>query len=177
MIFIEKGQEPLSVRQATKRGMSYVASELAQAGARKGDEELLRVIPQADLPERLATIVTNLGFDSYADYAADWEAQNVINGENNLFNYALAAYRAATARLAQYRLADGRAEIVQDGEVTQTAIDPLPAQIEQPVYDPDTGEETGTEMIDNPAIVADDAERAAAQAVIDATPADVLAFE
>ena len=42
-VFIQKGDTPLSVRQATKRGMSYVASDLALAGARRGDEELLRV--------------------------------------------------------------------------------------------------------------------------------------
>ena len=49
-VFIQKGDTPLSVRQATKRGMSYVASDLALAGARRGEEELLRVIPHENLP-------------------------------------------------------------------------------------------------------------------------------
>jgi hypothetical protein len=58
----------------------------------------------------------------------------------------------------------------------QVAIDPLPAEIEQTVYDETTGEQTGTIMVPNPAVVRDDAERAAAQAVIDGTPTEVIAF-
>jgi len=110
------------------------------------------------------------------------------------FNQQLAAYRAATARLAKYRLADGRPELTEmqptgeqvfneeTGEmeavmaevIVQTAIDPLEATVEQTNYD-DEGNAT-TETVDNPLIVADDAERAAAQAVVDATPQDVKDF-
>lgn len=192
MIFISKGDEPLTVRQATKRGVSYVAQELAQAGARKGDEELLRVIPHADLPQRLQDIVAALGHASYGDYAAAWEADNAINGVNNIFNHQLAGYRKALARLARYRLADGRPEVteeiatgaidpntgapISETVIVQPAIDPLPAQVEQPVHDPDTGEQTGTEMVPNPAIVQDDADRATAQAVIDGLPQAVREF-
>lgn len=197
-VFIQKGDAPLSVRQATKRGMSHVAAELAQAGARTGDEELLRVIPHADLTPRLAAVVQALGHVSYEAYALGWEADNLVNGAHNLFNHQLAAYRAAQARLARYRLADGRPELTDEqqavdeqgqpvfdettGEpvmetvVVQAAIDPLPAEIEQPVYDEATGEQTGTEMVPNPEIVRDDAERAAAQAVIDGTPQEVKDF-
>ena len=192
MIFISKGDEPLTVRQATKRGVAYVAQELAQAGARKGDEELLQVIPHADLPQRLQDIVAALGHASYGDYAAAWEADNVINGVNNIFNHQLAAYRNALARLARYRLAEGHSEVTEETTtgaldpdtgapatetvIVQPAIDPLPAQIEQPVLDPDTGEQTGTEMVANPAVVQDDADRAAAQAVVDSTPQEVKNF-
>ena len=197
-VFIQKGDAPLSVRQATKRGMAYVAAELAQAGARTGDEELLRVIPHADLPPRLAAVVQALGHVSYEAFALGWEADNLINGANNLFNHQLADYRAAQARLARYRLADGRPEVTDEqqaideqgqpvfdeatGEpvmetvVVQAAIDPLPAEVEQPIYDEVTGEQTGTEMVPNPEIVRDDAERAAAQAVVDDTPAEVIEF-
>ena len=119
---------------------------------------------------------------SYADYAAAWEADNAINGFNNLFNHRLVAYRAAVARLARYRLADGQNEITAtdaDDNVTviQPAIAPLPATVDVPIVDPETGEPTGVETVPNPLIVQDDAERAQAQAVIDATPADVLAFD
>lgn len=197
-VFIQKGDAPLSARQATKRGMAYVAAELAQAGARTGDEELLRVIPHANLPPRLAAIVYALGHVSYEAYALGWEADNLINGNNNLFNHQLAAYLDVQARLSAYRLADGRPEITEerqaideqgqpmfDGEtgepvmetvVVQAAIDPLPAEIEQPVYDEATGEQTGTTMVPNPEIVRDEAERAAAQAVIDGTPQEVADF-
>jgi hypothetical protein len=197
-VFIQKGDAPLSVRQASKRGMAYVAAELAQAGGRKGDEELLRVIPHADLPPRLQAIVQALGHVSYEAFALGWEADNLVNGENNLFNHQLRDYRAAQARLARYRLADGRPEVTEEqqaldeqgqpvfneenGEpvmeivVVQAAIEPLPAEVEQPVYDEETGEQTGTAMVENPAVAQDDAVRAEAQVVIDSSPADVRAF-
>ena len=197
-VFIKKGDAPLSVRQATKRGMAYVAAELAQAGGRKGDEELLRVIPHADLPSRLQSVVRALGHVSYQAFALGWEADNLVNGEHNLFNHQLVAYRAEQTRLARYRLAEGRPEVTEEqqaideqgqpvfneetGEsvmeivVVQAVIEPLPAEVEQPVYHEETGAQTGTEMIPNPAIVQDDAERADAQAVIDSTPAEVRVF-
>jgi hypothetical protein len=197
-VFIQKGDAPLSVRQATKRGMSYVASDLALAGARRGDEELLRVIPHDNLPARLLDVVQALGHVSYEAFALGWEADNFVNGEHNLFNHQLVACRAAQARLVRYRLADGRAEVTEEqqaldeqgqpvfdeetGEpvmeavVMQAAVEPHPAEIEQPVYDAATGEQTGTEMVLNPAVVQDDAERTAAQALIGSTPAEVAAF-
>jgi len=124
------------------------------------------------------------------DIPADLQAA----ADEKQFNQQLAAYRAATARLAKYRLADGRPELTEmqptgeqvfneeTGEmeavmaeiIVQSAIDPLEATVEQTTYD-DEGNAT-TETVDNPLIVADDAERAAAQAVVDATPDDVKAF-
>lgn len=198
-IFIQKGDEPLTLRQSTKRGMAVVAHELAMAGARKGDEELLRVLPTADLTPRLAAVIAALGHPSYQAYALQWEADNLTNTANNLFNFALVEYRAAQARLVQYRLADGRPEITEEQQeidefgmpvydpatgdpvmvtvVVQSAIDPLPPTVERPVYDEVTGEQTGVETVDHPDVVRDDAERAAAQAVIDAAPADVAAWD
>ncbi len=197
-VFIKKGDASLSVRQATKRGMAYVAAELAQAGARTGDEELLRVIPQENLPARLLDVVKALGHVSYEAFALGWEADNIVNGANNLFNHQLADYRAAQARLARYRLADGRPELTEERQVmdeqgnplfheatgeplmetvvVQAAIDPIPMEIDQPVYDEATGEQTGRIMMSNPDTERDDEERAAAQTVIDQTPAEVIQF-
>ena len=197
-VFIEKGDAPLSVRQATKRGMDYVAAEFSLAGARKGDDELLRVIPHENLPARLLNVVQKLGHVSYEAFALVWETDNLINGANNLFNHQLATYREAQARLERYRLADGRPEVtneqqaigeqgqpmfdeatgepVMDTVVVQAAIDPLPAEVERPIYDEVTGEQTGTEMVSNPEIVQDEAERAEARAVVDETPAEVIEF-
>ena len=104
------------------------------------------------------------------------------------FNQQLADYRVATARLAQYVVADGRAEVREmqpTGEqvfneetmemedvmmevVTVTAIEPVEATVEQTTYDIDGNATTST--IENPLITQDNAERAAAQAVVDATP-------
>lgn len=197
-VFIKKGDAPLSVRQATKRGMAYVAAELAQAGARTGDEELLRVIPQENLPARLLDVVKALAHVSYEAFALGWEADNRVNDANNLFNHQLAAYRAAQARLARYRLADGRPEVTGERQVIdekgnplfdkatgeplmetvvmQGAIDPIPMEIDQPIYDEAIGEQTGSITVSNPDTERDDEERAVAQTVIDQSPAEVIQF-
>ena len=115
------------------------------------------------------------------------------------FNQQLVAYTSAVERLAQYVLADGRAEVTEmqdssvqltdsdgtpqydsDGSpiyeqievVTVTAIEPLPATVTETQFDSD-GEATVVE-VPNPLITKDNEERAAAQAVIDATPQAVI---
>ena len=106
-----------------------------------------------------------------------------------LFNDQLEKYAAAVKRLSQYVLADGRDEVTESQEVAgnalyneetgefepqmmdvvvQTAINPLPATVEQTTYD-DEGNATVTD-IENPLIAQDNLERTDAQAVVDATP-------
>ena len=114
----------------------------------------------------------------------------------------LADYTVAVQRLAQYRLADGRAEVrtevvvdreivlddngdfVLDDEynqtyrdvtqevVTLTGIEALPANVTVSSMDED-GNHVESEVA-NPAIVKDDTERAEAQAIVDATPSAVV---
>ena len=101
-------------------------------------------------------------------------------------------YNEAVSRLAQHVLADGRAEVIESqatGEqvydedtmemvdvmadvVTVTAIEPVEATAEVTTYD-DTGENPVTETIENPVITKDNAERTAAQLVIDNTPEEI----
>ena len=112
------------------------------------------------------------------------------------FNQQLADYRVATARLAQYVVADGRVEVREmqpTGEqvwneetmemedvmmevVTVTAIEPVEATVERIVYADDitVDAEPTIETIENPLITKDNEERAAAQAVVDATPQAVV---
>ena len=108
-----------------------------------------------------------------------------------LFNQQLAAYRTATARLAQYVVADGREEVremqptgeqvfnEETGEredvmhevIVQTAIEPVEATVTRMVYsEDDPMAEPTEETIENPLITADNAKRAEAQATVDATP-------
>lgn len=160
-IFIQKGDDPLDYRQAVKRGLRYFEAERAQW-------------------EREQGIVTD--DPAYLAWAEQWIADNAVNEANNLFNIALAGYRTSIERLARYRLADGRSAIMgvdEDGEPIElaSAIDPLPATIERPAYDPETGEPAGVETVPNPEIVADEAERAAAQATVDATDQAVKDFD
>lgn len=116
----------------------------------------------------------------------------VVEAEANFaFNWQLHAYRQALARLARYRLADGQAAVIEQHETGEydadgqpvtaaviilPAVDPLPAEVEIVTYD-EEGLPTGTGMAPNPLIAADDAERAAAQAVVDAAPTAVVAFD
>ena len=125
------------------------------------------------------------------DIPADLQAA----ADEKQFNQQLAAYRTATARLAQYVLADGRAEVTEmqpTGEqvfneetmemedvmhevIVQTAIEPVEATVTRLVYsEDDPMAEPTEEIIENPLITTDVAERTAAQAVVDGTPAAVV---
>ena len=112
-----------------------------------------------------------------------------------LFNQQLAAYTTATARLAQYIVSVGRAEVVEsqptgeqvwdeDAEemvdvmhdvITVTAVDPVEATVTRTVYSDDMDAEPTEETIENPVITVDVAERAEAQATVDGTPEAVVA--
>ena len=100
------------------------------------------------------------------------------------------AYKIAKARVAQYQLSVGvpessetivtgqewNEETIEMEDVTETivtpAIDALEATVEETTYDFDTDTST-TATVANPLIVKDNEERAAAQAIIDATPVPV----
>ena len=108
------------------------------------------------------------------------------------FNQQLSAYRTAIARLSQYVVAEGRVEVrelqptgeqvfnEETGEmedvmhevITVTAIEPVEATVERIVYADDitVDAEPTVETVENPLITKDNEERAAAQAVVDATP-------
>jgi hypothetical protein len=123
------------------------------------------------------------------DIPADLQAA----ADEKQFNQQLAAYRTATARLAQYVLADGREEVremqptgeqvfneetmemedVMHEVIVQTAIEPLEPTVTRLVYSDDMDAEPTEETIENPLITTDVAERTAAQAVVDATPQPV----
>ena len=121
------------------------------------------------------------------DIPADLQAA----ADEKQFNQQLAAYRTATARLAQYVLADGREEVremqptgeqvfneetmemedVMHEVIVQTAIEPLEPTVTRMVYsEDDPMAEPVEETIENPLITVDVAERTAAQATVDATP-------
>ena len=113
-----------------------------------------------------------------------------------IFDLQTERYIKATERLSQYILLEGREEVretvvvrteevfneeteeyetneITEEVITQTAIEPLEEFVEVTTTDPETMEST-TESIRNPLIVKDEEERAAAQAVVDATPQAVI---
>ena len=109
-----------------------------------------------------------------------------------LFDHQLKEYTKAVERLSHYQVSLGREEVTEDvvtGQVwdedtsemvdmtemsrtTVSAIDPVDATVEQTTYD-DEGVAT-TVTIENPLITQDNAERAEAQAIVDATPQAVI---
>jgi hypothetical protein len=115
--------------------------------------------------------------------------------DTKLFNKQLTDYTQAVTRLAQYIVAEGREEITEmqpTGEqvfneetmemedvmhevVIQTAIEPVEATVERTVYNEDDPmAEPTVETIENPLITKDNAQRADAQATVDATPQPVI---
>ena len=125
-----------------------------------------------------------------ACFDGDIPAELQAAADAKQFAQQLSAYTTATARLAQYILADGRVEVTEmqpTGEqvwneetmemdavlaevITVSAIEPLEATVTRWVYSDDMEAAPTEETIENPLITADNAERVAAQAVIDATP-------
>ena len=100
------------------------------------------------------------------------------------------SYERAEQRLERYILSVGITAIAEvpeirdpdTGELTQeyspaiAGVNPLPATIEQVTRDAETGEITGSETVPNPLIVQDEAERQAAQNIIDNASAEILAL-
>ncbi len=109
-----------------------------------------------------------------------------------LFDHQLKEYTKAVDRLSQYQVALGREEVSEDvvtgqiwdeeaeelvdvtnmTRITVSSIDPVDATIEQTTYDDDGVATTTT--VENPLITQDNAERAEAQAIVDATPQSVI---
>jgi len=163
-IFVTKGDLPLTASQLEKRAQKHI---------------------NRSWPEQAREKSIRLADGAFDAFMYTFSADHDVNTANNTFNWQLQDYTKATSRLARYVLSEGRPEVYKDqptGEfltesvLVQTAIDPLDAQVEQTVYD-DEGNVTGTTMVANPLIVADDAERDAAQAVVDATAQDVKEFD
>ena len=136
----------------------------------------------------LEDVIANAGAALDVD-VPDWLQ---ADADQTLFDRQLAAYRTATARLAQYIVADGRAEVREmqpTGEqvfneetmemedvmmevIVQTAIEPVDPTVENTEYDSEGNATTTT--IENPIITQDNTERATAQSVVDSTPEAVI---
>jgi len=127
-------------------------------------------------------------------FDGDIPAELQAAADEKQFNQQLADYRVATARLAQYVVAEGRNQVTEmqpTGEpvfneetmemedvmhevITVTAIDPVEPTVTRMVYsEDDPMAEPVEETIENPLITTDVAERTAAQATVDATPQPV----
>lgn len=158
-----------------------------------GDNSWIPLDPANADYQRVLDAINTDGADAWDDTVATYDdipEDLRTAAEAKFFNQQLADYRVAVARLAQYVVADGRAEVremqptgeqvfnEETGEmedvmmevVTVTAIDPVEATVTRMVYSDDMDAEPTEETIENPSITVDNEERAAAQAVVDATP-------
>ena len=90
----------------------------------------------------------------------DWLYQEI---NNRIYNQQLKAYVEAVERLAQYRLVDGQDRVVEEIEDVNGVIQTVETQpsIERLLED-------------DPRVIKDEEERAAAQAVIDSTPQNII---
>jgi len=149
------------------------------------------------IPLREANRHYQLVLDAIIEQGADcWdgdiptELQTAADAKQ--FAQQLQSYTTATARLAQYVLSVGREEVtesqptgrqvvneetqemedVMHDVITVRAIEPVEARVEVTTYD-EEGKST-TAMAENPLITQDKAERAEAQAIVDATPQSVI---
>jgi hypothetical protein len=155
-----------------------------------------RAIPLDPANRHYQEVLDAIIAEGAACFDGDIPADLQAAADEKQFNQQLAAYRVAAARLAQYVVADGRPEVREmqpKGEqvfneetmemedvmmevIVQTAIDPVEPTIDRVVYadDPMVDAEPTIETIENPLITKDNEERAAAQAVVDATPQAVI---
>lgn len=174
------------------------------------DEHGNNVCIQAVIDDRVTIVPLDPANRHYAAIISATAEDNSIWGDTvpepmatlaaeYLFAQQLTAYTTATARLAQYIVADGRAEVTEmqdglnqltdsDGQpqfdsdgspiyeqvevITVTAIDPVAATVDQTNYNSD--DVPFTVQVENPLITKDNQERTAAQAIIDATPQPVI---
>ena len=124
-------------------------------------------------------------------FTGDIPAELQTAADAKQFAQQVEAYKTAKARVAQYQLSVGvpestqtittgqewNEETMQMEDVTETVVIPAIPALEETVevttYE--MGEDPVTTTVANPLIVKDDEERAAAQAVINATPGPVKA--
>jgi len=164
-VFVNKGDLPLTPAQLEKRAQKHIK----------------RIWPDQAREKSI-----RLADGMFDDFMTSFSADHDVNLAHNTFNWQLAEYRKATARLARYVLADGRSEVYEDqptgdydeegnevmvSVLVQSAVEPLDATVEVMTYDVD-GDGT-TETVANPLIVVDEAEREAAQSIVDGTPVEV----
>jgi hypothetical protein len=110
------------------------------------------------------------------------------------FAQQLESYTTATARLTQYVVADGREEVTESqptGEkvwneeteeiedvvrdvIIVEEIEPVEPTVTRILYSEDIDADPTEETIENPLITQDNAERAEAQSIVDATPQPVI---
>ena len=175
MIFVNKGDKPLTANQLEKRAQKYIT----------------RAFP---LQRREESIRKDDGV--FSGFMTSFSADHAVNVENNTFNHQLVAYNDAVARLEKHVLLDGQAEVremqptgeqtfnEESGEmedvsqevVVKREIEPVEEFVEVTVYSDDPEAEPTVEQQRNPVVIQDEAEREQAQAIVNGASEAVKTF-
>lgn len=175
MIFVNKGDKPLTAKQLEKRAQKYIT----------------RAFP---LQAREESIRKDDG--AFSGFMTAFSADHAVNVENNTFNHQLVAYKNAVARLEKHVLLSGQAEVremqptgeqvfnEESGEmedvlqevVVKREIEPVEEFVEVTVYSDDPEAKPTVEQQRNPAVIQDEAEREQAQAIVDGASEAVKTF-
>jgi hypothetical protein len=168
---------------------SFITSDMGETSLYcSSTEKFVPLDPANSDYQRVLDDIIEQGADCFTgDIPTDLQTA----ADSKQFAQQVEAYKVAKARVAQYQLSVGvpestqtittgmqewneEAEEMQD--VTETfvipAIEPLEATVEVTTHE--MGEDPVTTTVANPLIVKDNEERAAAQAIIDATPGPVI---
>lgn len=176
MIFVNKGDKPLTANQLEKRAQKYIT----------------RAFP---LQAREESIRKDDG--AFSGFMTAFSADHAVNVESNTFNHQLVAYNDAVARLEKHVLLDGQVEVremqptgeqvfnedtmamedVIEEVVVKREIEPVDEFVEVTVYSDDPEAEPTVKQVRNPIVVQDEEERNMAQSVVDSTPQEVKYFE
>ena len=165
MIFVNKGDKPLSATQLEKRAQKYITRAFS---------------PQA----REESIRKEDGL--FNEFMTQFSQDHSVNLQNNTYNHQLVAYNNAVARLEKHVLLDGQAEVremlptgeqmfneetmemedVLEEVVVKREIESVDEFVEVTVYSEDYEAEPTVEQVRNPVIVQDEAERAKALEIL-----------
>lgn len=168
-VFVTKGDQPLTEAQLEKRAQAFIDRDWPAAAR----EESIRK-----------------GDGLFDEFISAFSEDHQINRELNAFNQAAVDYRRARDRLRQPVAAIGAEadyKLVETGEIdaegqpvtveqlVSPAVAPLEPTIEKLVWSEDS-DEPEVVLVTNPEITRDEEERAAAQAIVDQTAEEVVAF-
>lgn len=149
--------------------------------------------PRSSLNSRYRAMLKEINSEGASIFDGDIPDEVQADANQLVFDEQLEEYKQAVRRLERYRVADGQPEVTEQVPVdpphyvyneeteendlvtvevvTQQAVEAVPATVTKMVFDEaDPTAEATEQEIPNPLIVKDDEERAAAQAVVDATP-------
>ena len=177
------GNSPMTQAQLDKRNSALIRSKYT-----KDREDMINRMLSGSLAGMYTMSEDEQALVAeYSAYCKEIQAQRIQARDDSILLQKALEYEKAQQRLAQYILSEGveaqdeipavidedTGEIITEAIPAVIGIDPLPPTVMQNILD-DEGNIISTEEIPNPEIVEDEAERAAAQDIIDNASEEVI---